>query len=437
MPAPRTITTLTLAIALPLASGAMAEDAEEAPNLRKIPAISMLPDGSELEGVVLPRYDQFLRLTGALHARKLILVGPELIHGEGVLIDLLDPDQPGDRTRIELGTAILDQTTGVIRGDEEVTIASARFTATGQALHFTFEEGRGFVTGPATTLIHATPRKTAMHTSSTPRHPILATAAMGMAVATSTMMVQARPPAVSDAEIEEIRGVGASSVAGIQGFVEDTRQAVGESRQMSDEISQAARTYLVNQVLESGEAPAAAPERPEAKPLEVEAKPDDTRILSDGGFYFDAEEGVLVYLENVRVTDPRYSLEGVDELRVIFEKKPKPEAGDEPAQAEDNDGGPASGFAAGVGDVERIIATGRVLFKQRNPEDGGPPVEASGALFNYNVTTGEIILSGGYPWVRQGNYYARALQPNLNLRIRADGSFVTEGNWDTGQSLRR
>jgi hypothetical protein len=440
VPYRRSITALCIAMALPAAYGT--ETAEEpAPKLRKIPAISVLPDGSELEGVILPRYDQNLRLTGSLHADKLTLVGPEIIQGDNVHITLINPDSMDAPTQITLGSAILDQLRGIIRADEDVTILAARFTATGTALHLAFDEGRGFVSGPATTVILA-PQKTAMHTPSTPRHPILATAALGMAVATSSTMVHAKPPAVSAEELAALHRDAASSAAELQSHAQESQSQLSTTQALSSEISQAARTFLINQVLEPGETPPIATEHGEAKPLEIEATPEDTRILSDGGFYFDAEAGILVYLQNVRVSDSRFTLDGVDELKIIFAKKteaeakePKPESeAKEPKPEKD---GPAAAFSAGVGEVERIIATGRVLFNQRQPQDGKPPVQASGALFNYDVAKGEIILSGGYPWVRQGGYYARALQPNLNLRIKRDGSFITEGNWDTGQNINR
>lgn len=416
-------------MALPMVHGNETTEAEP-PKLRKIPAISVLPDGSELEGVVLPRYDKDFRLTGSLRADKLTLVGPEVIQGDNVHITMINPDRADARTEITLGSAVLDQVRGIISAEEDVTINAASFTASGTALHLAFEEGQGFVSGPATTIILA-PIETAMHTPANPRQPILATAALGVAVATSA--VHALPLAISEEELAALQRDAASSATTIEAHATESREIVEATRALSGEISHTARTFLINQVLDPGEQPPAAPEREEAKPLDIEATPKDTRIQSDGGFYFDAETGILVYLKNVRVSDPRFTLDGVDELKIIFAKKPEAEK----AESEPENDDPAAGFAAGVGDVERIIATGRVLFKQRQPQDSKPPVEASGALFNYDVTKGEIILSGGYPWVRQGGYYARALQPNLNLRIRRDGSFVTEGNWDTGQNIQR
>lgn len=422
-----------LSLAIPMARAqevSAVTDAAE-PKIRKIPAISVLPDGSELEGVVLPRYDKNLRLTGSLRADKLTLVGPEVIQGDNVDITLIDPDSADAPTRISLGSATLDQVRGVITAVEDITILAARFTATGTALHLAFEEGRGFVSGPATTVIMP-PQKTTMHTPAPSRRPMLATAALGVTVATSAV-AQARPPAVSAEEIAELHREAAPSATMLEARAAEARNHLAETQTLSQEISGAARTFLINQVLEPGEEPPAIPDRGEDKPLEIEATPEDTRILSDGGFYFDAEAGILVYLQNVRVSDPRFTLDGVDELKIIFAKKPEPAEKKPAPEKEDL----AGGFAAGVGEVERIIATGRVRFNQRQPQDGKPPVEASGALFNYDVAKGEIILSGGYPWVRQGGYYARALQPNLNLRIRKNGSFVTEGNWDTGQNIPR
>ena len=61
---------------------------------------------------------------------------------------------------------------------------------------------------------------------------------------------------------------------------------------------------------------------PAAKPLEVKTGPNDTVINCTGGAYFDADAGVLVYLKNVTVKDPRYDMTGANELKIFFEKKP-------------------------------------------------------------------------------------------------------------------
>jgi lipopolysaccharide export system protein LptA len=159
------------------------------------------------------------------------------------------------------------------------------------------------------------------------------------------------------------------------------------------------------------------------KPLDVQPGPADTVIHCEGGMYFDADAGVLVYLKNVTVKDPRFNLSGANELKIFLGTKPA-----------------ANGKSAKArfGDVERMIATGAVKIEQKAPDAGKSPINASGAVFTYNVKKEEIVLSGGYPWITQGTTYMRAKEPNLILRIfPKTGSFVTEGNWDMGGNIEQ
>ncbi|MES2981913.1 MAG: hypothetical protein V4727_06340, partial [Verrucomicrobiota bacterium] len=182
----------------------------------------------------------------------------------------------------------------------------------------------------------------------------------------------------------------------------------------------------------------------EGAPLEITPGPNDTVIKCDGGMYFDAEAGVLVYLKNVTVTDPRFTLNGADELKVFFDKKEpkKPASGDkkdadkkEVEKKEATKKPEASGPTANFGDVKKLIATGTVRLVQKSVA-GKDPVEASGGILTYDVPKGEIIISQRYPWVKQGNFFARAKQPNLTLRLLNDGSFSTKGEWEMGGNLK-
>lgn len=415
------------------------------PKMREIPAISVLPDGSELDGVVIPRYDQELRLTGSLRAERLTLVGPEILRGDDVNLHFSDPEE-GAVTHIAMTSATMDQSRGMIEAHDSITMNSARFSSQGTALHLLFDAGKGFVSGPATTDLYSTP-KTAMIQPPHRSRTMLATTSLGLAITTSAVVVHSRPEAVSPEELGALERDAATMATEFRDSARQMHLDVVATETLSQELGTEARAFLAEHVVADGETSPAPQTHEEPRPLEIEASSEDTRILCDDGFYFDAEAGILVYLGNVRVSDPRFSLDGVDELKVIFAKKPesaenqknkKPQASDDENDETGKDSKKqGANFASNIGDPERVIATGKVVFKQRQTEDGKDPVEASGALFNYNIATGEIILSGGYPWVRQGGYYARALQPNLNLRIREDGSFVTEGNWDTGQNIRR
>jgi lipopolysaccharide export system protein LptA len=215
----------------------------------------------------------------------------------------------------------------------------------------------------------------------------------------------------------------------------------------------AAKTSLATDLADSAEASKAATEfiaqadlpavppdaEPVAKPLEVKNGPNDTIIHCTGGMYFDADAGVLVYLKNVTVNDPRYNLTGADELKIFFGKKPEePKKEGEPEKPGDKkESGPGGDIGAKFGDVERIVATGAVRLDQK-PEPGKEAIKASGRVFTYNLKEDLILLSGGYPWFTQGDRYMRAKEPNLTLKIYPKtGSFSTEGDWEMGGNIEQ
>jgi len=387
--------------------------AAQPPALKKLPAISLLPHGSVLQGVILPRYDDQRRLVSSLKTAVLTLVNDERVEGDDVTLEMYHPDGTS-KARAHFNHAILDQKTGFLTASEAVKITADQLIASGTGIRYHLEKGQGFLLGPAETLIIA-PEKTTMKITPS---PLRASAALGLALVT-TSLTSARPAAVSPEELAAIESAAASKsdeVATINAEIAKSKTA--------DSNDAAKAGAAAQEFVKQAEIPIAdGAAEPEAKPLEVTPGPNDTLIQCDGGMYFDAEEGVLVYLKNVRVTDPRFNLSGASELKIFFAKKT------------DTDEEKAEGFGAGFGDVDRIIATGAVRIIQKATKQGEDPVEASGGLFTYRVKTGEIIISGRFPWVKKGGFYARALQPNLTLRILQSGEFTTEGSWDMGAPL--
>jgi lipopolysaccharide export system protein LptA len=237
-------------------------------------------------------------------------------------------------------------------------------------------------------------------------------------------VLNAAPKPIAPAERTAMHADAVSKAPAQSNAASETRSAL-----KTDLDASAAATASAKAFLEKQEIPAkadTAPTTPEAQPLEAPADPNDTLVTCDGGMYFDADEGVFVYLRNVVVKDPRFDLSGANELKVFLGKKPD-EKTSEKASQKSADG---KGVGARFGDVERIVATGAVKVLQKQTEPGKLPVEASGAIFTYHPKTGRIHLQGGYPWVKQGTNFMRAKEPNLILRIEKDGSFVTEGRWD-------
>ncbi len=51
------------------------------------------------------------------------------------------------------------------------------------------------------------------------------------------------------------------------------------------------------------------------------------------------------------------------------------------------------------------------------PKEGEEAIQASGAIFTYNIKTDQGVISGGWPWVRLGAKYMKSLKPDNLLRI--------------------
>jgi hypothetical protein len=275
-----------------------------------------------------------------------------------------------------------------------------------------------------------------MTTSYSPRQTM---AFLGMCLFTQSLL--AAPPTITEAQIAQMNADAESKAP-----VATAAKAAAQARLESDLAASAAASKDVATFLVQADLPAppADAEPAAAKPLEVNPGPNDTVINCTGGMYFDADAGVLVYLKNVTVKDPRYDLTGADELKIFFAKKAveeKPLAKPDKAPPDKTTEAPEAGiggdFGAKFGDVERIVATGAVRLDQKAVE-GKEPIKASGRVFTYNLKEDRILLSGGFPWFTQGTTYMRAMQPDLTLQLfPKTGSFVTEGNWQMGGDLEQ
>lgn len=385
------------AILLVLACLPAVAAAEPAKEEGRLSAVSVLPDGSELQGVLIPRYDDRRRLVGTLKAESMKLVNREQVAARHVDIRFFRKDGQ-EQAQLGLKEAMYNQAAGLIRADEAVSLRSERFHADGMGLVYDVNGGDGFLVGPALTWITAT-RETAMLSRPSPAP------AAGFASLMLTSLVMAEDPAATPKD----PAVEASRV---------TREQLAESLAASQAAHDAAAAFLKKaEGVDASNVDAAVPE---AKPLDVQPGPNDAVVSCDGGMYFDPDEGVFVYLKNVRVKDPRFSLRGANELKIFLDRKKQPDAG------KDGDKPPVD-----FGEVSRITASGTLVFEQHEA-GGDKPIRASGAFFSYEPNKDQVILSGGFPWVVQGGLALRAREANLTLRIQPKAQrFQTEGQWDT------
>jgi hypothetical protein len=432
----RSILTI-LALISPAAEGAGQAASASGKNIQ---SIALLPDGSQLQGVMLPRFDENRNLVGVLKAGAMTLVNAGQIAGETVSIEFFNPDR-SPRGRIDLARATFLQEKGFLVTNDPVKIQTDRVTASGNGLYYAFERGQGFMPGPATTTLKNPTETTTMHA---PHSSLRATAVVGLSLITQSL-VASPPPPLTAAETASLRADASPKALVAGAAVASAHASLDADLAASTAASQAAASFLATVDL-----PVPAADEPASAPFVPQSGPDETVIDCQGGMYFDADEGVLVYLKNVTVKNPRFDLSGANELKIFFGKKRAAKAAAKPGDASPTSSGDptektptklVAGFGKNVGgnfgDVERIVATGAVKIDQRAAA-GKEALKASGAIFSYNLKAGQIILSGGYPWFTQGTTYMRAKEPNLILRIfPKTGTFVTEGNWEMGGNLEK
>lgn len=118
---------------------------------KKLPMLDLLPVGSILDYVSLPRYEG-PRLTMLLTADKMKVAAPHEIAGYLLNIYLYGKD--GQTTHMSSGEAsyLLDKKLIISR--QETTIREPKFSATGSGLYLDTSTKRGFLLGPVTTSIH-------------------------------------------------------------------------------------------------------------------------------------------------------------------------------------------------------------------------------------------------------------------------------------------
>jgi len=427
-----------------LGTGNNVEKEPEDPD-RSIPAISLLPEGSILENVMIPRYDKDRKLASVLRSERMVLVKTDLISGEIVSIIAYNPDR-SRKARVDLKKALFDQNKSLLRADEAVTINSDRLTTSGTGLVFSVEKSEGVLLGPAVTTI-TKPTPTAMNSA---RPGLRATALLGVSI---LPLIAAPPPGPT---AEETARIAKESAPMATEAKEAAAKARGEMRNILEESTKANEAALG--FLKEADLLAAAETDaplPKSEPLILPPNPDRTTVTNDGPIYFNSQEGVVVFLKKIYVKDPGYDLTAANELKIFFEKKPaKPKAadkaGDKPADKTAEPKTPeVTGAADAVkkvekknsldlgtgsfGDPKTIVATGAVKIVQKNIPEGKTGVQASGNMVHYDLKTGSITISGGYPWFIQGSLALRANKENAWVRIDKDYNLSSDpgGGWTT------
>ncbi|MBK1829003.1 hypothetical protein [Haloferula rosea] len=385
-----------------------------------LPAMEMLVEGSILKKIIIPQYDEQQRLSSVLRADQLVMVDKKTIEATKARIEFFQPDQTL-RGSIDLEAATLhDQR--FLRSSDPVQLVSEDMNTTGTGLVYDLKLSRGFLHGPTKTDI-IIERQTAMNL---PKPSIFALGGATMMAASALSAAEIQP--FNDAQLKGLDRLAESRSDDFLITTEKAEEAVADSEKASAKADKTMEDFLEE----------AAVDVPKGKPVDLTSQvpaPTDepgykkpASIRAKDGFYFDSEAGIIVFLKDVTVDHPEFTLTGADEIKVFMdqvEKKPEAET-DKTGTAEDAKGDEMFGSSE-FGDPARIVATGAVVVERKVLQPGDKKAKASGRQMVMDLKTDDLIIRGGQPWILSDTANGRVVDPNGYIRINmktGDASFV-------------
>ena len=349
---------------------------------RRLPALEILPSGSILKKISIPRYNKNYSPSSLLTADLVEVISDDEIRGSNVAISLYD-EAGKIKTRTKLNTVNFDQQTGRITSKENLIFSEGPFTTSSQGLILDWKNHCGFLLGKNQTIIYlkvTTPMTNP--TSNTPPQSVKNNNKTNKIAATSiaTAALIASPTTLSAQDIAEIDKLSQPSTTLFIKQLDDTKATLAATAEAEAKIA-VIKKELTEQIGTIPKIDANQP--PPAELVPVKGK-EFIKITSDR-LMFDAKKGIFVYYGNVKITHPKYSFTCEGELKIILSeaataKKLKAE---DKAKLKPNDL---------FDDLSQIIATNNVIVIAK--DNKGRPVTAVTQNLNFNKATGNIILKG-------------------------------------------
>ncbi len=145
---------ITVLVALPLAVGQVSDQAAGEDDF---PALQLLPPGSVVEEISLPRYENH-RVTALITAKRLKITSRHEAEMFGIR-SFLYAANGGDTTCVQLDSAQYDFRTKLMHSlTPPVSLLNPRYTVHGTNVVFSNISHCGLVTGPVSTTFRLTPQ---------------------------------------------------------------------------------------------------------------------------------------------------------------------------------------------------------------------------------------------------------------------------------------
>lgn len=160
-------------------------------------------------------------------------------------------------------------------------------------------------------------------------------------------------------------------------------------------------------------------------------------VITSNDAYIHHKQGIIVFLNNISLRDPRLDIDCTDQMQIHFEKEEKPETANENTHApaekqaqtskEDN-------VDSKLGAMKFLIAEGNVVVRGKDRQ--GRPYRAYGDKIIIDGKTGEGILTGTTAIVIREQDALRAEGPDTCIHLHPDGSVFVESDKTRTQIIK-
>ena len=410
------------------------------------PTLNLLPEGSVLTDVSIPRYDEDRNPSSLLRAGTMTVITENHIAGQNIELRMFEPNGE-TKIKVFMGAADYHLDSGLLEATERLTLSGDGFRSEGSGGIFQLNNRRGFINGPVKTILtppekeqpeEAPPtekKPTAMNSTANSIAALAFLGLSGLAFAEAPEPLTADELALITERSKPLAGVLAASAAPLKRDIIRTEQLA----QTSDFSFRTFATQIQRPELLTI---AVGDDDPAPDPPALAKAADTTRITCEGGMFFDVDKAHVVYLKNVVVKKPDFTMTAGAELKIFLAKKvakeePKPVAEGAPAAPKEEgktpdpdkaNKNPSSGIGS-FSDVDTIVATGGVKVTRK--DEKGQTLIATADTATYDAKTGDIVLRGGFPRIQQGPNILISRAPGQYARIYASGKGYFPGKWET------
>lgn len=140
------------ASALSADSVVVKEETQRKDATNAFPGLPLMPAGSVVNGIVLPRYEGG-HVTSLIKIARLTVESASIVSAKDLTAALYDSS--GNTTKIVTPQATIDFSSEQVSSEGPISMDDPRFSASGQQMDFDALRKRGFLRGPVRTVIPA------------------------------------------------------------------------------------------------------------------------------------------------------------------------------------------------------------------------------------------------------------------------------------------